>query len=209
MPRYSYRILGDKAGHPQLPVGDVVQIDPNWSPVDPTFEYTTFGGTSGWTVAPGLTIRRVTDDLRPNPEWQRYQQSVSAMADKFPSLGSARISGRQSGADYLVKTRNFMALPDARYVFKGWMKIGETSVASPSPSFRIVLLDDAKGIVSTAESAEYDTSKLGQWQSLECRFATSSRVRQAVILVPKPKDVAMEVEFHIDDFLLEIEEHDG
>jgi len=187
----------------------VVQIDPDWSPVDPVFEYTTFGGTSGWTAAPGLTIQRVTDDVRPNPAWRRYQQTVSAMEDKFPALGSARISGRQSGANYLVKTRNFLALPDAGYVFKGWMKIDKTSVGTPSPRFRVVLIDDAKRTVSIAESAEYDASKLGQWQCLECRFATSPRVRQAVISVPKPNDATMEVEFHIDDFLLDVEKHDG
>jgi hypothetical protein len=89
------------------------------------------------------------------------------------------------------------------------MKIGKTSVALPSPRFRILLMDDAKRIVSTVESAEYDMSKLGQWQCLECRFDTSSRVKQAVISVPKPQNIAMEVEFHIDDFLFDVEEHDG
>ncbi|NOZ19543.1 MAG: hypothetical protein GXP25_00480 [Planctomycetes bacterium] len=198
MPQYSYRILGDKEKYPDLPVGEIVQLDPNWSPVDPVFEYTTFGGTSGWTPAPGMQIKRVTDDVRPDPGWKRYQEAVSAMTDKLPLVGSAKVSGKQSGADHFVKTRDIMVLPNAEYRFEAWMKVVRTTGSAPM-RFAVVQADRAGKALCTAESSAYDTKKPGEWQRLHVQFTTPAEARKARFVVPKPKGEDIEAELYIDD----------
>lgn len=179
----TFKIAGDAAAHPELPVGREVKVDAAWSPIDAGFEFKAFQGVSGWLPAPGLTLRRNTEEVRPCPGRETQKLVTSALVKDRDPVGSGELRGKTTQKGPALSTRDFKLLPRTTYAFTGWLRLAETTGGNAIPRFSIVQLDAGGNEVGRTDSPPYDPAKPATWQNLKAGIKTAPNAEGARIQV--------------------------
>jgi len=204
LPPSSYLITGKP--HPDLPVGRVVRIDPDWKPIDPGFEQVRVGRTSGWIAGKGVTFAHNEEEIAPaSKAFEKYKARLEHMKEIGHGIVvHPEASGHFLGMcedDFYVATRDFRVIPDFKYHFEGWLKFSKASNAEAHPAFSIEIENRDGKEIARHVTRPYDISRK-DWQKLDLDFIVSDNGARGRIHLLTGSRVPIESEGYLDRIVL-------
>ena len=152
MPGRSYRLDGDAARFPKLPLGKPVVMPYDWKPkVSKGMLNADFAaGTFGWSSTEGI--------------------SLSVVQAAHDGKNAAQFTGKNERDWTLGRSAATFALqPGKRYRFGGWVKLTALE-PNDQPPWLALTITGAKGWITNIHTPRCDPKRLGTWQLLERSF---------------------------------------
>ena len=152
MAGYSYRLDGDQAKFPGLPIGKPVVMPHDWKPpqLGAAAAMGFDAGVLGWWAGDGMALSVEANAREGEP------------AGRFQGTNEAQWNiGGYSGA--------FDLTPGKRYRYGAWVKISRLEPVDRPPTLAIQITGD-KGWITNIHTAYYDVKRLGEWQRFEKTF---------------------------------------
>ena len=152
MPGRSYRLDGDAARLPNLPLGKAVVMPYAWKPkVSKGMLNADFAaGTLGWSSTKGI--------------------SLSVVQAAHDGKHAAQFTGKNERDWTLGRNAATFALqPGKRYRFGAWTKLAELEPRD-QPPWLALTVNGEKGWITNVHTPRYDAERMGTWQLLQAAF---------------------------------------
>ena len=180
LPPRSFLITGDASELKGLPLNKPVQVDDAWEPRE--FVLT---ANTGFEDRPcswrgqGIAL-------------QLHEETVHS------GRSAARLSGTQREGYSYASSVKIPIEPSKRYTVRGWLRVDALEPDRFAPCFKCGVYKDKKWVTNFF-TPQYDLSKLGTWQKLECTFTVPDDATSGLISLEKRTTGAVTATLYIDD----------